>query len=186
MVDMISTLPDEVLCHILSFLPTQISASTSILSKRWTPLWLSVPTLYFDDKTYLLKYKPYHCFRNFINLTFLTRNLHLPITTFHLQCEDSNFDVSDHDLKIWLNAAMQRGGLENLHIQLPDTVAILRLKSCIFTCKTLVVLKFFGLEVDEFSFVDLPSLKTLQLNDIAFPEPQYLVKLLSGCPNLED
>ncbi|MCI23341.1 F-box/LRR-repeat protein, partial [Trifolium medium] len=50
--DRISDLPDEILCHILSFLPTKFAATTSVLSKRWKPVWLSVQTLDFDDKTF--------------------------------------------------------------------------------------------------------------------------------------
>jgi hypothetical protein len=45
--DIISTLPDEILCHILSFLETEQSVATTILSKRWNHLWRSVSTLCF-------------------------------------------------------------------------------------------------------------------------------------------
>lgn len=41
--DRISDLPDEILHHILSFLPSSQIALTSLLSKRWNPLWLTIP-----------------------------------------------------------------------------------------------------------------------------------------------
>jgi len=40
--DRISDLPDEIIHHILSFLPFSQIAPTSLLSKRWNPLWLTI------------------------------------------------------------------------------------------------------------------------------------------------
>ena len=51
-VDRIGTLPDAVLCHILSFMQTKIVVATSVLSKRGRPLWRSVPTVDLDDATH--------------------------------------------------------------------------------------------------------------------------------------
>ena len=43
--DWINTLPDALLHHILSFLPTKLSIQTSILSKRWLHLWKFCPII---------------------------------------------------------------------------------------------------------------------------------------------
>ncbi|KAL6652717.1 hypothetical protein ACP70R_011642 [Stipagrostis hirtigluma subsp. patula] len=43
--DRLSALPDELLRHVLSFLPAQEIVQTTVLSKRWTDLWRSVPAI---------------------------------------------------------------------------------------------------------------------------------------------
>ncbi|XP_068667671.1 F-box/LRR-repeat protein At4g14103-like [Aristolochia californica] len=47
--DFITTLPEGILQHILSFVPTKTAVQASILSKTWRYHWVSVPYLYFDD-----------------------------------------------------------------------------------------------------------------------------------------
>lgn len=46
----ISHLPNRVICHILSFLPTKYVVVTWVLSTKWTNLWALVPNLDFDDE----------------------------------------------------------------------------------------------------------------------------------------
>ncbi|KAM0852862.1 hypothetical protein ACQ4PT_051484 [Festuca glaucescens] len=47
--DRISALPDDVLRHLLSFLPSRNSVRTCVLAKRWRTLWKSVPALRIKD-----------------------------------------------------------------------------------------------------------------------------------------
>ncbi|XP_042386990.1 F-box protein At5g03100-like [Zingiber officinale] len=57
--DYLSTLPDELLSHILSFLPTLDSIRTSVLSRRWRHVWTSVPVInfsYFDLQPIIKKH----------------------------------------------------------------------------------------------------------------------------------
>ena len=46
--DRISSLPDEILEHILSFLSTKEAALTSSLSTRWKNVFVFVPSLHLD------------------------------------------------------------------------------------------------------------------------------------------
>ncbi|WCJ28580.1 F-box/RNI-like superfamily protein [Euphorbia peplus] len=50
--DMISKLPDSILCHILSFMPTKYSVQSSILSRRWRFTWTSVSVLDLSDQLF--------------------------------------------------------------------------------------------------------------------------------------
>lgn len=63
-----------------------------------------------------------------------------------------------------------------------------KLPLCIFSCKTLVDLRLEGLEVNDLSnvVVDFPLLKTLHLSYMFFKRFEPFVKLLSGCPVLEE
>ncbi|KAJ8622381.1 hypothetical protein MRB53_030910 [Persea americana] len=48
-IDRISSLPDPLLVHILSFLDMCEAVQTGILSSRWRGLWSSVPSLHFNQ-----------------------------------------------------------------------------------------------------------------------------------------
>ncbi|KAJ1382099.1 F-box-like domain superfamily [Sesbania bispinosa] len=165
MADRISTLPDEVLCHILSFLPTQHAIATSLISKRWKNLWRSVPALHFSDSdrigTPSLSYwkrratmqnlDPYLRFMEFVDSVLLSRDASQPIKIFSVMISSPHFDSDD-----------------------------------VNSCSTLVVLKLHGLCLDGFSSVELPSLKTLHLTNMLFPKVRYFMLLLAGRPILED
>ena len=43
--DRTRTLPDEILEHVISFLPAQEAVQTCVLAKRWCHLWKSMPAL---------------------------------------------------------------------------------------------------------------------------------------------
>ncbi|GAU41156.1 hypothetical protein TSUD_190560 [Trifolium subterraneum] len=49
-IDRLSALPDSLLCHILSFLPTRTTiAIMSLVSRRWRHLWKHLHVFDFDD-----------------------------------------------------------------------------------------------------------------------------------------
>ncbi|GAU44398.1 hypothetical protein TSUD_246240 [Trifolium subterraneum] len=79
-VDRISNLPDELLCHILSSLPTKIALKTTILSKRWTPLYKLLTSLRFDDES-VHDLKVFRGFCRFVDAVMLSTQL---IKTIHI------------------------------------------------------------------------------------------------------
>jgi hypothetical protein len=175
--DRVSSLPDSIISHILSFLPTKDSVATSVLSKRWNPLWLSVLDLNFDAQTF----KDYITFRHAIHSVMLSRDIKLPIRSFHLKF-GNEYDIID--INRFINAAIQRG-IENLNIEMSEKVS--GLTCIIFSCKTLTLLKLKNLSVkDDNCQVDLPILKVLCFDNMVFNGKPYFKKILLGCPILEE
>lgn len=177
--DRISALPDFVLWHILSFLPTKSAVATSVLSKRWRPLWYSLHTLDFDDETF----PPGSDFRHFVYSVFLSRNTTQPIRSFRLKLRNNSSSRCDHyDINRFVYFVTQKA-VKYLTL---DLFGGTKLPPCVFTTKTLVVLKLKMLIVDDVPYVKLPKLKTLHLNRLIFGRCEDINKLLSGCPVLED
>ena len=175
--DRISALPDSILYHVLSFLTTKDGAATSIISKRWKPLWLSQLFLRFDDQPF----QDALTFSNFVNSFIANRDKTLPILSFHLKCCFLNRDIHD-----FLYTAVNKG-VENLTIDLCNSgYSIMTLPSFILSTKTLSVLKLNRITLNEIPYFYLPSLKVLHLNIVKFRYYEYLLKLLSGCPILQD
>jgi len=175
--DRISNLPDELLCHILSFLPTKFAFKTSVLSKRWTPLCKLLTSLIFDDKSVYGEHALLH-FCRLVNKVMLSHKL---IKKLHLKCGSVHWN----SLKFhhWIENAKQRP-LENLHVS--SNLQLIISGQSIFIFPTLVVLKLSMIKVDDNISVDLPSLKTLYLDHVHFKNKENFGKLLSGCPVLED
>ncbi|KAL7144323.1 hypothetical protein ABFS83_07G004800 [Erythranthe nasuta] len=168
--DRISGLPDEILCHILSFLPTKISVSTSIFSRRWKFLWAYVPSLSFEcgekediiDKVFMLR---------------KVENIH----TFRLT---QDVDCTDHQMEAWMTSATAHN-LQNLELPYLFSVVVPR---CVFTCKTLVDLRLQNCEalIPIGNGICLPRLKTLHLIKFHFEDDDTLQHLISGCPVLDE
>ncbi|KAL5074268.1 hypothetical protein RYX36_013252 [Vicia faba] len=170
--DRISPLPDSILHHILSFLPIKDAAVTTLLSKRWKPLYLSQFLLHFDDKTF-----PHALsFRHFFYSFFSHRDTSLPILSLHLKCRHRLYPKTD--FRYFVSSALRRR-VQNLTIDLRHSF------SSPITAKSLLVLKLRMLTFDKTPLVYLPSLKLLHLENVTFLNHEYLCKLLFGCPFLE-
>ena len=172
--DMISSLPDPLLCHILSFLPTTSSVATSILSRRWRHLWKHLQILDLVDCPFYEGQKAEECFVAFVS-EVLAQVRH--IQKFRLSCALHNRDA----LRSWINS-VTGPHLQELHFSLVNINWNHTLPRGVFTCTSLVslVLKD-DISLDDLPSVNLPSLKNLEL-DIPYVD---IDKLLSGCPVLE-
>jgi hypothetical protein len=117
----------------------------------------------------------------FASLCHLSRDITLPLRSFHLKCSDYSIN-SKHDINRFVYSAVQRGGLENINLDMSNKRNLtFKLHPRIFSCKTLVVLQLNMISMDALSHVvvDFPRLKTLHLSDVFFQRVEYLVGLRS-------
>ncbi|XP_028124676.1 F-box/FBD/LRR-repeat protein At4g26340-like isoform X2 [Camellia sinensis] len=189
-IDRISNLPDALLCHILSFLPTKYAVGTSTLSTRWQYLWTSVPNLDFDDSKCFQEYARLSedkrkevdlSFQYFVNRVLLLSDAPC-FQKFHLQIGGSLelLDLVD----TWISAAVKRN-VEDLNLINGFEINV-RLPVRLFTSKTLVVLSLSGVLLDIPCSVWLPSLKSLRLDYVEYGDEDSLQEFLIGCPILEE
>ncbi|KAK4268318.1 hypothetical protein QN277_024993 [Acacia crassicarpa] len=186
--DRISHIPDELLLHILSSksLQTKDVVATSVLSKRWRSLWHSIPKLEFDDLRFGRRYESF--------LQFVAATLNLvdlkSVKMFVLKCGHFGeyYGKSCDKFDSWLNTVL-KSKLEYLNLWFPigfDFLIRVPLPSTIFKCSSIRILKLARVNVSDLSDVNLPSLKTLHLTNVEFPNPESLALLLSKCVRLEE
>lgn len=195
--DRISGLPDEILCHILSFLVTGEAVKTSVLSRRWKNVWAYNPNIDLCDLGCGKRINSDN-FEGIVNLVLLSRGS-LDIHRFSLTCEDFvNYSCFD----AWIRGAVRHNVVE-LVLDLVDggfsqkldlidgeTVSYyvgFELPKSLYMCKTLVVLKLrlqpsFTITPPSNCF---PSLKFLKLMFDCL-DIDTMEKLISCCPVLED
>ncbi|XVF00894.1 hypothetical protein REPUB_Repub04eG0041300 [Reevesia pubescens] len=184
--DRIGDLPDSVLGHILSFLPTQDSVATNLLSKRWVDLWTEVPVLDFtySDHHPLSQHRNGSWFLNFMFHVLLMSKAQR-IRKFTLDWK-LNWEFDERYLKTWISCAVRRN-IQELNLYFRPPQPHVKLPGCLFTCKTLVSLKLaYEIFVDVPATVHLPCLKILRLKEVTYANDDSLRRLLSSCPVLED
>ncbi|XP_022861063.1 F-box/LRR-repeat protein At4g14103-like, partial [Olea europaea var. sylvestris] len=196
--DRFSCLSDEIISHILSFLPVKSAVRTSILSKRWQNLWNFTTNLEFEENTLIATSSVYDvehvlscCTSPHINKFSLTVNCY----------------VHDERLESWINYVIKRN-VRELRLEGPV------FPHCIFTCKTLTVLElesgvlfddediptcsdidsdsdtdsdvlFDNKDIRIPTSFDLPNLKTFR-SCLLYYSCDFMEKLLSSSPLLED
>ncbi|KAL9281609.1 F-box/LRR-repeat protein [Arabidopsis thaliana] len=177
--DLLRNVPDELICHILSFLTTKEAAMTSVLSKRWRNLLAFVSTLHIDDSIFLHPEEGKRD-RNEIRQSFLDfvgRILALqgncPVKKVSIKFL---FKLDSDRVDGWISNVLARGVSElDLSIDLcMDEYFLLSSKR--FESKNLVRLKLHRLCIGQrekpvgwlAGEIFLPMLKTLELDYVGF------------------
>ncbi|CAO2829211.1 unnamed protein product [Amaranthus hypochondriacus] len=191
-VDRISCLPDHILCHILSFLPTKYAVGTSILSTRWKYLWTSVSVLNFDFRVHgglcsaldmNANPRSESTFQNFVNRVMLLNDVtHVQKFRLIYECRNNPAPICT-----WLHVAISRNIVElelDLYLFIRDEYV--KLPKSFFVSNTLVILKLSCIPLSIPSFVCLPMLKILKIRRVMGLSDKCIQNLLSGCSVLEE
>ena len=175
--DIISTLPDFLLIHILSFLPTRDTVITSILLSRQRPLWTLLPILNLDQRT-LLRNEHTFSFVDTVSRIWTLRNA-IPQRTLRIRWT-SNCQLFYVDT--WLRATIHRAMLQELDLFIYTYYQALQLPRTPFFSTTLVVLKFTDqIFLNPPHDCSLPSLRILQLSYVKYVNHNSLSTLLAAC-----
>ncbi|CAI9091803.1 OLC1v1026918C1 [Oldenlandia corymbosa var. corymbosa] len=174
-IDRISNLPDSILLHILSFLPTKAVAATGVLSKRWKLLWTSFPCFDFDDSDYKAG------FISAVN-TIMLQHYSGSIQKFRIKCK-TFYCV---DVEPWIKKAILRN-VQELDLHFDSVTMMFKLPRNTFTSKTLVVLKLRseGVTITVPWAAYMPNLKILELDSVRYQDDESLSDLISCCLVLE-
>ncbi|XP_074273906.1 F-box/LRR-repeat protein At1g06630-like isoform X2 [Silene latifolia] len=190
--DRISSLPDDVLGHVLSFLPTKFAVSTSILSMRWRHLFTLTTCLSFEDEIFYgprkknERIKAARRFREFIDKVLELHQIS-PIKKFSLVCRGPRGTYDNSDLNRWVSTALKKG-VQELHYEFSNMIDCM--PDGFFTCETLVRLNFkrkdSGYNCIKIPLsARLPKLKILHLYNIIFFDFNSMERLFSSCELLQ-
>ncbi|XP_018454151.1 F-box/FBD/LRR-repeat protein At1g80470-like [Raphanus sativus] len=182
--DRLSNLPDDLLCRILSELPTKDTIRTRLLSKRWTNLWLTVPALDLDSKNFEHDAFLFDFIDEFVESSEEERGD--IIKRFKLV-----YDAFDHihsDFVQRMDGVVKR---RVCHLTVLNRVdgeeALVRMPLSLYSCGTLVDLTLYNVVFDrpENELVSLPCLNTMHLEAVKFDGNDILKRLISSCSVLE-
>ncbi|XP_028806311.1 F-box/LRR-repeat protein 13-like [Neltuma alba] len=190
--DRISGLPDSLLLHILSFLPTKRAVTTNLLSKRWRSLWLSLPTLDFNRGNF----KSLSFFHRFVDKVLKLVDLK-SVKKFVFRCD--HYEPREYFrprmISKWIDAVINNK-VEDLELRLNLQKGSYELPSIVFTSNYIKVLKCSGattvyrgrngVTLGALSHVNLPSLEVLYMENVKFPDFGSLGMVLSACALLKE
>ncbi|XP_058212680.1 F-box/LRR-repeat protein At4g14103-like isoform X2 [Rhododendron vialii] len=180
--DIISSLPGNVLHHILSFLSTKDAIRTSILSTKWEYLWTSISDIDLTDNTFPRTGKKED--RSLLDFVDRVFHCHDASDIKSLTVKSSEL-VNSSRVNSWISASM-RHNIEELNLSL-NWKARPVLPCHLFTCQSLVTLKLFmkwSLKVP--SLTHFSNLKTLELSYVTFSDDNSTQHLFSSCPVLQE
>ncbi|VVA97297.1 unnamed protein product [Arabis nemorensis] len=184
--DRISSLPNQIICHIVSFLSAKEAAFITVLSKRFLNLYSIISNLVFDESATIQG-----SFTDFLN-GVLALPASSRIRKFSLKC-CNGIELAQYDhVNRCLCAVLKHGVLDlELYMHVGNRYS---LPFEVFTCKTIFKLKLGSVYGSRFAVVvlpenaSLPALETLIIDSVRFRDRCGCAfeKLLSACHVLKE
>lgn len=192
--DGISELPDSLLAHILSYLPTKSAVKTSVLSKSWRFIWREVTFELDLNAADFLRYEDDSSLVSLLNNRSFLRKFKIKydssVRTKRKRGESRKVNKSGKRVMEWIAEAVHRGVK---HLDVEDKASIIGfvfMPKYLYVSKTLVSLSLVnvGLESPKFE-VSLPCLDSIHLDDVYYMGDDGLSimeRLISGSPVLKN
>ncbi|XP_039169590.1 F-box protein At5g03100 [Eucalyptus grandis] len=168
--DYISLLPDCLIHHIFSFLPTRDVVKTCVLSKRWQSIWTTISNLKFSVSSYD---------DSFVNRV-LTLYMWPKVEKFHLDIRSKYFYPFKIDL--WVHFAIDHD-VEELLLNL-NWWAYYTLSPLLYNCSSLTKLCLTGCHFSSSQRISWSSLKSLSIQNMKVSD-DVLQQIFMGSPAIE-
>ncbi|TXG67879.1 hypothetical protein EZV62_009154 [Acer yangbiense] len=178
--DRLSSLPENIIRHILSFLDSIDIVRASAVSRKWRYIWVSMPYLCVDIP-YRMK------FNDFVDWVLMFRNRLVDIQILRI----SDLNLEENYAFYRLMDVVTEFNLQELDLMIQSSDKI-ELPQCILNCRSLVSLKLSLYRLGTFPglkkcmFPGFSRLKSLELCSVMFMDSLSLANFVSSCPHLEN
>ncbi|XP_070015928.1 F-box/FBD/LRR-repeat protein At1g13570-like [Nicotiana sylvestris] len=181
--DILCSLPENLIDDILMHLPLRDVVRTSILSKKWRYNWRNLPELTLDLTNLSTTEDLIPPKFEFANIIYHVLTLHTgPVTKFCLSFSSNLIPCPSIDNLIYF---LSRNGIQHLVLKLPSSGGPYTLPSSLFTCFRLKHLTLQNcLMLPPPSFKGFEKLISLELRDVTISS-KSLESLISHCLLLE-
>ncbi|KAF9595856.1 hypothetical protein IFM89_005342 [Coptis chinensis] len=178
--DVISSLPQPIISHIASFLPTEEAIRSTILSTSWRNVCSSLSNLEFNQAYFKKKKLDSEVFSRFVSHTLRSHDG----SDVHKFTLEAYFETLPEPMLVneWISFAVQHN-VKEIYISL-HTMTPVTLPCCLFTSPTITLLDLFDFRLKLPSVIHLSNLQHLQIESLYFCNEMSLINLFSNlsCP----
>ncbi|TXG67890.1 hypothetical protein EZV62_009165 [Acer yangbiense] len=181
--DRLSSLPENIIGHIFSFLGSIDAVRASAVSRKWRYFWVSIPYLNFESNGHDFGSRSEIKFNDFVNWVLMSRNQLVDIQRFRI----SHLYLNENYAFYRLMDVMTDFNLQEIDLTIESKEEI-ELPQCILNCGSLVSLKlhFRNCVLKQHTFPGFSKLKSLELCFVMFIDSLSLTNFVSSCPVLEN